>query len=115
MVIRGQMMILMMPFQREKLLGMAELLFPTPGEEKEEKEEEEEEGVRRWSSRRGVCAYRICGVPVCLENACMGGKVVQSTFQQCSAVPTCHPPPSPHCSAPINFSLHAALSICKDS
>ena len=47
MVIRGQMMILMMPFQREKLLGMAELLFPTPGEEKEEKEEEEEEG-RRW-------------------------------------------------------------------
>ena len=41
MVIRGQMMILMMPFQREKLLGMAELLFPTPGEEKEEKEEEE--------------------------------------------------------------------------
>ena len=27
-------MILMMPFQREKLLGMAELLFPTPGEEK---------------------------------------------------------------------------------
>ena len=52
MVIRGQMMILMMPFQREKLLGMAELLFPTPGEEKEEKEEEEE-GVRRWSSRRG--------------------------------------------------------------
>ena len=53
MVIRGQMMILMMPFQREKLLGMAELLFPTPGEEKEEKEEEEEEGVRRWSSRRG--------------------------------------------------------------
>ena len=53
MVIRGQMMILMIPFQREKLLGMAELLFPTPGEEKEEKEEEEEEGVRRWSSRRG--------------------------------------------------------------
>ena len=54
MVIRGQMMILMMPFQREKLLGMAELLFPTPGEEKEEKEEEEEEeGGRRWSSRRG--------------------------------------------------------------
>ena len=52
MVIRGQMMILMIPFQREKLLGMAELLFPTPGEEKEEKEEEEEE-VRRWSSRRG--------------------------------------------------------------
>ena len=50
MVIRGQMMILMMPFQREKLLGMAELLFPTPGEEKEEKEEEEE--GRRWSSRR---------------------------------------------------------------
>ena len=47
------MMILMMPFQREKLLGMAELLFPTPGEEKEEKEEEEEEGGRRWSSRRG--------------------------------------------------------------
>ena len=46
MVIRGQMMILMMPFQREKLLGMAELLFPTPGEEKEEKEEEEE--GRRW-------------------------------------------------------------------
>ena len=45
MVIRGQMMILMMPFQREKLLGMAELLFPTPGEEKEEKEEEE---GRRW-------------------------------------------------------------------
>ena len=43
-------MILMMPFQREKLLGMAELLFPTPGEEKEEKEEEEE--GRRWSSRR---------------------------------------------------------------
>ena len=53
MVIRVQMMILMMPFQREKLLGMAELLFPTPGEEKEEKEEEEEEGGRRWSSRRG--------------------------------------------------------------
>ena len=54
MIIRGQMMILMMPFQREKLLGMAELLFPTPGEEKEEKEEEEEEeGGRRWSSRRG--------------------------------------------------------------
>ena len=52
MVIRGQMMILMIPFQREKLLGMAELLFPTPGEEKEEKEEEEE-GVRRWSSRGG--------------------------------------------------------------
>jgi len=40
------------PGQREKLLGMAELLFPTPGEEKEEKGEEEEE-VRRWSSRRG--------------------------------------------------------------
>ena len=53
MIIRRQMMILMMPFQREKLLGMAELLFPTPGEEKEEKEEEEEEGGRRWSSRRG--------------------------------------------------------------
>ena len=53
MVIRVQMMILMMPFQREKLLGMAELLFPTPGEEKEEKEEEEEEEKRRWSSRRG--------------------------------------------------------------
>ena len=53
MVIRGKMMILMILFQREKLLGMAELLFPTPGEEKEEKEEEEEEGVRRWSSRRG--------------------------------------------------------------
>ena len=55
MVIRGQMMILMMPFQREKLLGMAELLFPTPGEEKEEEKEdgEEEEGGRRWSSRRG--------------------------------------------------------------
>ena len=52
MVIRGEMMILMIPFQREKLLGMAELLFPTPGEEKEEKEEEEE-GVRRWSSRGG--------------------------------------------------------------
>ena len=52
MVIRGEMMILMIPFQREKLLGMAELLFPTPGEEKEEKGEEEEE-VRRWSSRRG--------------------------------------------------------------
>ena len=52
MVIRGEMMILMIPFQREKLLGMAELLFPTPGEEKEEKEEEEEE-VRRWSSRGG--------------------------------------------------------------
>ena len=48
-------MILMMPFQREKLLGMAELLFPTPGEEKEEEKEdgEEEEGGRRWSSRRG--------------------------------------------------------------
>ena len=53
MVIRGQMMILMIPFQREKLLGMAELLFPTPGEEKEEKGEEEEEEVRRWSSRGG--------------------------------------------------------------
>ena len=54
MVIRGEMMILMIPFQREKLLGMAELLFPTPGEDKEEKEEDEEEGVgRRWSSRRG--------------------------------------------------------------
>ena len=52
MVIRGQMMILMMPFQREKLLGMAELLFPTPGEEKEEKEEEEEEGGRRRRKRR---------------------------------------------------------------
>ena len=52
MVIRGEMMILMIPFQREKLLGMAELLFPSPGEEKEEKEEEEE-GVRRWSSRGG--------------------------------------------------------------
>ena len=39
-------MILMIPFQREKLLGMAELLFPTPREEKEEKEEEEE--GRRW-------------------------------------------------------------------
>ena len=54
MVIRGQMMILMIPFQREKLLGMAELLFPTPGDEKGEKEEEEEEGEgRRWSSRGG--------------------------------------------------------------
>ena len=53
MVIRGEMMILMIPFQREKLLGMAELLFPTPGEEKEEKGEEEEEEVRRWSSRGG--------------------------------------------------------------
>ena len=53
MVIRGEMMILMIPFQREKLLGMAELLFPSPGEEKEEKGEEEEEEVRRWSSRGG--------------------------------------------------------------
>ena len=53
MVIRGKMMILMILFQREKLLGMAELLFPTPGEEKEEKGEEEEGEVRRWSSRGG--------------------------------------------------------------
>jgi len=44
------------PSQREKLLGMAELLFPSPGEEKVdskvEAEEEEDLEETRWSSRR---------------------------------------------------------------
>ena len=42
--------------QREKLLGMAELLFPSPGEDKVdskvEAEEEEDLEETRWSSRR---------------------------------------------------------------
>ena len=57
MVIRALMIILIIPsfLQREKLLGMAELLFPSPGEEKvDSKVEAEEEDLEetRWSSRR---------------------------------------------------------------
>ena len=58
MVIRALMIILIIPsfLQREKLLGMAELLFPSPGEEKMdskvEAEEEEDLEETRWSSRR---------------------------------------------------------------
>ena len=54
MVIRALMIILIIPsfLQREKLLGMAELLFPSPGEDKVEAEEEEDLEETRWSSRR---------------------------------------------------------------
>ena len=57
MVIRALMIILIIPsfLQREKLLGMAELLFPSPGEDKVDSKveaEEEEEEETRWSSRR---------------------------------------------------------------
>ena len=54
MVIRALMIILIILsfLQREKLLGMAELLFPSPGEDKVEAEEEEDLEETRWSSRR---------------------------------------------------------------
>ena len=56
MVIRALMIILIIPsfLQREKLLGMAELLFPSPGEEKVDSKVEAEEDLEetRWSSRR---------------------------------------------------------------
>ena len=57
MVIRALMIILIILsfLQREKLLGMAELLFPSPGEDKvDSKVEAEEEDLEetRWSSRR---------------------------------------------------------------
>ena len=56
MVIRALMIILIIPsfLQREKLLGMAELLFPSPGEDKVDSKVEAEEDLEetRWSSRR---------------------------------------------------------------